>query len=80
VTGLDYYNARYYDPVMAQFLSADSMQGNAQAMDPYAYVAGNPETVTDPTGRTLVIDGGTGNKEAIPINSFRAENTRRIYS
>ncbi len=50
VSGLYYYNARYYDPVMVQFLSADNVQGNAQGMDPYAYVADNPETLTDPTG------------------------------
>ena len=53
VSGLDYYNARYYDPVMAQFLSADVKQGNAQGMDPYSYVAGNPETATDPTGQRI---------------------------
>jgi RHS repeat-associated protein len=50
VTGLDYYVARYYDPAVGQFLSADVVQGNAQGMDPYAYVGGNPETKTDPTG------------------------------
>jgi RHS repeat-associated protein len=27
-SGLDYYNARYYDPVLGQFLSTDSVQGN----------------------------------------------------
>jgi len=26
VTGLDYYNARYYDPVAGVFLSADTVQ------------------------------------------------------
>ncbi|HEU5380767.1 MAG TPA: RHS repeat-associated core domain-containing protein, partial [Ktedonobacteraceae bacterium] len=51
VTGLDYYNARYYDPAVAMFVSPDSVQGNAQGMDPYAYVAGNPESRTDPTGQ-----------------------------
>jgi RHS repeat-associated protein len=50
ISGFDYYNARYYDPVMGQFLSADSVQGNMQGMDPYSYVDGNPETLTDPTG------------------------------
>jgi RHS repeat-associated protein len=53
VTGLDYYNARYYDPVAGQFLSADNVQGNAQGVDPYSYVAGNPETMTDPTGQKI---------------------------
>jgi RHS repeat-associated protein len=51
VTGLDYYNARWYDPVSGQFLSPDTVQGNAQGMDPYAYVGGNPETRVDPSGR-----------------------------
>ena len=41
---------------MGQFVSADSVQGNWQGMDPYAYVNGNPETWTDPTGH----DGGAG--------------------
>jgi hypothetical protein len=47
---LDYYNARYYDPVVGVFLSADTVQGNAKGMNPYAYVGGNPETKSDPTG------------------------------
>ncbi len=41
-TGLDYYNARYYDPVAGVFLSVDTAQGNLQGMNPYAYVNGNP--------------------------------------
>ena len=52
ITGLDYYNARYYDPIVGQFLSVDRVQGNAQGMDPYAYVGGNPESRTDPTGNS----------------------------
>src|SRR5579883_267191 len=50
VSGLDYYNARYYDPVVGRFLSVDSVQGNMLGFDPYAYVGGNPETMSDPTG------------------------------
>jgi RHS repeat-associated protein len=50
VTGLDYYNARFYDPVAGVFLSPDTVQGNAQGMNPYAYVKGNPESMNDPTG------------------------------
>jgi RHS repeat-associated protein len=50
LTGLDYFNARYYDPVVGVFLSADTVQGNLQGMNPYAYVNGNPETHSDPTG------------------------------
>ncbi len=50
-TGLDYYNARYYDPVAGRFLSADIAQGNLSGMNPYEYVGGNPETHNDPTGQ-----------------------------
>ena len=49
-TGLFYYNARYYDPVSGRFTSADVLQNNTVGMDPYAYVAENPETLRDPTG------------------------------
>ena len=58
LTGLDYYNARYYDPAVGVFLSADIAQGNAQGMNPYAYVNGNPETKSDPTGRMITGYGG----------------------
>jgi len=50
VSGLDYYVARYYDPVMGMFLSVDTVQGNQQGMNPYQYVGSNPETHNDPSG------------------------------
>ncbi len=50
-SGLNYYNARYYDPVVGRFLSADTKQGNMQGMDPYSYVGNNPETMNDPSGQ-----------------------------
>ncbi|HLG78076.1 MAG TPA: RHS repeat-associated core domain-containing protein, partial [Ktedonobacteraceae bacterium] len=53
LSGLDYYGARYYDPVAGVFLSPDRVQGNGSGMNPYAYVAGNPETLTDPTGQRI---------------------------
>jgi RHS repeat-associated protein len=59
LTGLDYYRARYYDPVIGRFLSADIIEGNAVGLDPYDYVGGNPETDTDPTGE-LVYNPGSG--------------------
>jgi len=46
-TGLDYYGARYYDPVSGCFTSADTVLAG---LNRYAYVAGNPETLTDPSG------------------------------
>src|SRR6266700_3249504 len=58
LTSLDYYNARYYDPTAAVFLSADIKQGNLQGMNPYDYVGGNPETHNDPTGEMYAPPGG----------------------
>jgi RHS repeat-associated protein len=67
VSGLDYYIARYYDPIVGRFLSPDTVQGNAQGLDPYAYVGGNPETRTDPTGQMFV--GGGGGSSDILVGS-----------
>ncbi len=69
-TGLDYYNARYYDPVIGRFLSADTEQGNGAGMDPYEYVGGNPETLTDPTGHRYIQTGGGGGGPTLPCGSL----------
>ena len=45
-TGLYYYNARYYDPQLGIFTSADRAQGPNR----YGYVGGNPIMRNDPTG------------------------------
>ena len=58
-SGLDYDNARYYDPVVGLFISADTVQSNQQGMNPYAYVGGNPETDTDPTGQRVLAPNGS---------------------
>ncbi|HLJ81070.1 MAG TPA: RHS repeat-associated core domain-containing protein, partial [Ktedonobacterales bacterium] len=58
-TGLDYYNARYYDPLASQFTTADSVLPGG-GYDPlglsrYAYVEGNPETRTDASGHCFLV-------------------------
>jgi len=79
VTGLDYYNARYYDPVAGVFLSADSVQGNMQGMNPYGYVRGNPETNTDPTGQMYVPHVGSGGgSEDDPNSNNQSQNQNPV--
>jgi RHS repeat-associated protein len=46
-TGLDYYNARYYDSAPGQFTSADTVK---DGQNRFGYVGGNPTTYTDPSG------------------------------
>ncbi|GIV84730.1 MAG: hypothetical protein KatS3mg052_1737 [Candidatus Roseilinea sp.] len=51
--GLYDYNARYYSPLLARFLSPDSIvpnPANRQDFNRYAYVRNNPLRYTDPTG------------------------------
>ena len=54
LSGLNDFGARYYDQLVGTFLSADTVQGNLLGDDPYAYVGGNPENFSDPTGQILV--------------------------
>jgi RHS repeat-associated protein len=52
-TGLYFYHARYYNPVLGRFLSPDSIvpgAGNPQSLNRYSYVTNNPVNLTDPSG------------------------------
>ncbi|MBU0491840.1 MAG: RHS repeat-associated core domain-containing protein [Chloroflexi bacterium] len=52
-TGLLYYGARYYDPLLGRFISADTVvpgAGNPQALNRFSYVLNNPLRYTDPLG------------------------------
>jgi RHS repeat-associated protein len=52
-TGLMFYQARYYDPLIGRFISPDSLVPNPsdpQDLNRYSYVSNNPVTFTDPSG------------------------------
>ncbi|EMK01241.1 RHS repeat-associated core domain-containing protein [Leptospira sp. B5-022] len=55
-TGLYYYKARYYDPILGRFLQADSVIDGSRptGMDLYAYAEGNPISYTDPSGHSIL--------------------------
>jgi RHS repeat-associated protein len=51
--GLYNYNARYYDPAIGKFISADIIVPNPaspQSFNRYSYTRNNPVNLTDPTG------------------------------
>ena len=53
-SGLTYLRARYYDPSVGRFLTRDSFSGFGAAplsLNRYSYVANNPTTWSDPSGR-----------------------------
>jgi len=52
-TGLYFYEARYYDPVLGRFISADTLvprPNDPQEFNRYTYAGNNPLLYTDPTG------------------------------
>jgi len=55
-TGLYLMGARWYDPRIGRWISADTLvpePGNPQALNRYAYVRNNPLRYTDPTGHYI---------------------------
>ncbi|MCB9132118.1 MAG: RHS repeat-associated core domain-containing protein [Anaerolineales bacterium] len=60
--GLSYYGARWYDPRLGRFLSADTIvpnPSNPQDLNRLAYVRNNPLRYVDPSGHVLAC-GATG--------------------
>jgi RHS repeat-associated protein len=59
-TGLVYMQQRYYDPVIARFLSVDPVTaydtGDMRHFSRYAYAFNNPYKFTDPDGRQSAAD------------------------
>ncbi|MDD4980038.1 MAG: SpvB/TcaC N-terminal domain-containing protein [Candidatus Omnitrophica bacterium] len=52
-TGLYFYGARYYDPQVGRFISADTLVArpyNPQELNRYSYCNNNPINAIDPTG------------------------------
>jgi RHS repeat-associated protein len=52
-TGLYYYGARYYEPRVSLWISADPMQEKYPGVSTYAYALQNPVRFIDPDGRVF---------------------------
>ena len=56
-TGLSYFGARYYDPLLGRFMSIDPADVDPQdihSFNRYAYANNNPYRYVDPDGRAVV--------------------------
>jgi RHS repeat-associated protein len=62
-TGLYYFGARYYDPLIGRFITPDPVEGwGPKRLNPYVYCYNNPLIYVDPKGElpivlTLIIAG-----------------------
>jgi len=86
-SGLYYYNARYYDPTIGRFISADTIvqdPANPQTLNRYSYVINNPLKYTDPSGHVIplvaliaagvLIGGGSDAAVQIGLNVAQGED------
>ncbi|PJZ64920.1 hypothetical protein CH371_15575 [Leptospira wolffii] len=75
-TSFYFYNARYYDPQIARFTSADTIIDGArstQGWNRFSYVAGNPIRFKDPTGHFVrgSFDKTNGTLKIVDIDHYK---------
>ena len=58
-TGLYYYGARYYEPVLAMWCGVDALAEKYPSMGGYVYCAGNPVKLVDQDGNKIVFGANT---------------------
>ena len=69
-TGLYYYNARYYDPLLGRFIQADTTipdLGNPQSYNRYSYCLNNPLKYMDPSGHDPAFTPGISMFEGLSV-------------
>jgi RHS repeat-associated protein len=72
-TGLYYYGARYYDPVLGRFLTRDTEKRTykiSQGLNRYSYCRNNPLSYVDPDGRM---------EKKITIDGARSSHPYRVF-
>jgi RHS repeat-associated protein len=75
-TGLYYYRARYYDPLVGRFISVDSIGFQAGDTNLYRYVFNSPTQGTDPSGHEWWDE--LGQNLSNTWNNVQAETTKVI--
>jgi hypothetical protein len=76
-----HYGARFYNPRLGRFVSADSIvpqPGEPQALNRYAYAANNPVIYRDPSGHYITLYGNPGVRYAGPWNQGQRELAVRM--
>jgi RHS repeat-associated protein len=75
-TGLYYYGARYYNPMVSVWLGVDPLAAHINQVDksPYAYTWNNPVNLIDPDGRCPKCEEAMPNAPAGTIYIFEDSN------
>ncbi|MDI7188019.1 RHS repeat-associated core domain-containing protein, partial [Leptospira santarosai] len=85
-TGLYYYKARYYDPILGRFIQPDSIADQGiDGTNRYMYVGGDPIDRTDPTGHSWFSSHLAGpfkrqSKTTVLVHKFNKEIKSFIHS
>jgi RHS repeat-associated protein len=75
---LNYFGARYYDPVMRRFLAVDPLANKYAAWSPYTYTLDNPISLVDPDGAAPGDAFGTQNAAAEDFgNTYNDDSIRK---
>jgi RHS repeat-associated protein len=61
-TGLYYYGARYYNPMVSVWLGVDPLAHKYPSLSSYVFTGNNPIMLVDPDGREIWIAGEDGSK------------------
>jgi RHS repeat-associated protein len=81
-TGLSYLQARYYDPELGRFVSADSIvpAGTPQQLNRYTYANNSPYTYRDPSGRFSISGAISSVASAVSSAVSSAASAVRDYA
>jgi RHS repeat-associated protein len=82
-TGLYYYGARYYDPVIGRFISADTIvpnPANPQTLNRYSYCLNNPLKYIDPSGHHATIINSDGKSITLTDDEVDKLDPSRPYA
>lgn len=75
-TGLYYYGARYYEPVLALWYGVDALTEKYPNMGGYVYCAGNPVRLIDPDGNKIKI--GSWIDQLLSYCGYRTEFVKKV--
>ncbi|EKN90333.1 RHS repeat-associated core domain protein [Leptospira interrogans str. 2002000623] len=81
-SGFYFYNARFYDPGIARFTSADTLidgELDTQGWNRFSYVKGNPIGAKDPTGHLVAGDPKHPGKP-LSANPYANDNPKEYYN